>query len=85
MSVQTSKDGWELSNKAMKITSLLTSGKGQSKSSTSGTTNSKRNQLVYSSDQHSVIHLPPARYCFLFCSLLLYYLIMYRKKPCYLP
>jgi len=59
MSVQTSKDGWELSNKAMKITSLLTSGKGQSKSS--GTTNSKRTQLVYSSDQHSVIHLPPAR------------------------
>ena len=69
MSVQTSKDGWELSNKAMKITSLLTSGKGQSKSS--GTTSSKRTQLVYSSDQHSVIHLPPARYCFLFCSLFL--------------
>ena len=54
MAVQTTKDGWELSNKAMKITALLSS-------SSKDSSKTKRTQVSYSSDQHSVIHLPPAR------------------------
>ena len=55
MAVQTTKDGWELSNKAMKITSLLSS---CSKDTSSGKS-SKRVQVSYSSDQHSAIQMAP--------------------------